>query len=1040
MTTTTSTQFKSFLAELNPAQYKAATTTEGPVLVVAGPGTGKTQVLVARIAYILQHTDTKPSSVLALTFTDSAAKNMRERLVKLIGTTAYGVQISTFHAFCREVIAAHPEYFPLARGSEAISDLERYELLQTAIVTLPLKRLRPVGDPFCFLTDIISAISDLKREGVSVERFTSLAATLGKDAEALRAEWETQTAGGTKRVKGAPSKKMVADALKEAEKTAELAQIYEYFQTHLALTKRFDFDDMISLVVAAFREHEELLLDYQENIHYFLVDEYQDTNSAQDALLDVLASYWQEAANVFVVGDPNQAIYRFQGASVENMLGFVDRYPHAEIITLDQAYRCPQSFYDSATRLITNNHLQLSNPAFSLSPQLQSHNQAKTPIIFAEVATQQLEAVWVTEQIQHLLESGVEASKIAVLYRNNADRTDIATTLSKWNIRYAVEGGTDVLEVDTIRQLLTFFTALSQLRTDNPGEALFQSLLFSWSGVDSLTVMQFARLASQSKKSLVEIIELPMAELQKIGDFGAVVAESAAQAIKNRYQLMVNWSALDAELVFTEWFERVIAESGFLASLQTRVDQAEQLVVLHTLFEQIKGMNQANHALKLTNFLDLITTFQTHHLSMRAQDQHLRTDAVCLSTVHKAKGREWDHVFVIGLVHKKWGDSTDRSKLRLPADLLLHTQLMGKDQNEDDRRLFYVAITRARQTLWLSRPERIVTASRSDERIASQFITELGNEYLQTQATTSLVDKTDEYLARLLAPAPLVVSKEAEYEERQRAYFARLIANFQVSVTALNTYLKDPVEFVMNNLLRIPRAKPEPMAFGSAIHTALEHHYRQMMVHKAFPDSSETISLFENALAREVLTPDAYQRRLAHGREILQAYLQSNRALVPVVELEKKFGTRTQPVMLGDISLSGRIDRIDWADENHKSVIVIDYKTGKPKTNNEIAGLTKNSELSEREATLPESIRGNYKRQLLFYKLLAKQDKNFRYEVASGRFEFIEPDRQSQKLIVREFELPDQEVEELAELIRQVMKELRSLEFLPLLTAALATN
>ena len=268
MTTNSPTQFQSFLAELNPAQYKAATTTEGPVLVVAGPGTGKTQVLVARIAYILQHTDTKPSSVLALTFTDSAAKNMRERLVKLIGTTAYGVQISTFHAFCREVITAHPEYFPLARGSEAISDLERYELLQTAIVTLSLKRLRPVGDPFCFLTDIISAISDLKREGVSVERFTSLAATLGKDAEVLRVEWDTQTASGTKRVKGAPSKKMVADALKEAEKTAELAQIYEYFQTHLAQTKRFDFDDMISLVVAAFREHEELLLDYQENIHY----------------------------------------------------------------------------------------------------------------------------------------------------------------------------------------------------------------------------------------------------------------------------------------------------------------------------------------------------------------------------------------------------------------------------------------------------------------------------------------------------------------------------------------------------------------------------------------------------------------------------------------------------------------------------------------------------------------------------------------------------------------------------------------------------
>lgn len=1027
MRTTQETTYDQIFASLNPAQRLAVTTIEGPVLVIAGPGTGKTQVLVTRIAHILRETDTVPEAILALTFTESAAKNMRARLVQLIGTTGYRVRISTFHAFCSEVLSTHPEYFPLARGSEALSDLERYEFLQQSIVQLPLKRLRPVGDPFCFLTDCIAAISDLKREGISVATFATLAEKHLDTAREQFASWQEITSNGSKRVKNAPTKKSVFDGVKEAEKMSELALIYADFQRQLHETKRFDFDDMISLVVAAFGEHEELLVEYQENIQYFMVDEYQDTNSAQDALLRRLAEYWGDQANVFVVGDPNQAIFRFQGASVENMLGFVDRYPQTKVVTLSQGYRCPQSFYDAAVELIAHNQAQLHVKQVPFVTQIHSLNKRETKIQFFSAPSPQLEAVFVAEQIKALIQADVDPSRIAVLYRNNADRQEVAQAMQKWQVRYAIEGGVNILLDDGITQLLTLFEAIAAVTSSETSSALFTTLLLPWTHLDQITVMQLARLAQKRKLSLNQLLELPIKEV--IDDESETrLDQTAVEQIWSYYQRFIAWRSLDQTVVFTEWFEKVITESGFLPYIQTQPNHTEQLFLLNTLYAQIKSMVQSKHDLRLGDFLAILSTFRTHNLALLADDPHLYSDAVCLSTVHKAKGREWDYVFVIGLVDGKWGNGRDRTKLRLPDDLLKHSRDINKDSNEDDRRLFYVAMTRAKTALWLMMPERITKGGRADEKLVSQFVAELG-EVVTTYQDDSLTARAEEYITRLLEPVSIEPNEQVVI--RQQAFFQQLVDRYVLSVTGLNTYLRDPAQFVLQNLLRVPRAKPEPMAFGTAVHAALEEHMRTWMQMGTPPTIEATLAAFEHSLKQEVMMPDAFERRLKHGKEILTAYLQQcqlNHA--DVVGLERPFGTSHRPVMLKDIPLSGRVDRIDWIDRERKQVAVIDYKTGHPKTINQIAGLTKDLELSERELALPECIRGAYKRQLLFYKLLSRQDKTFAYNVSHGRFEFVEPDRQSGKIITREFSLPDEEVDELIRLIVQVMTELRSLQFL----------
>jgi len=292
--------FKQVYRQLNTEQKRAVDVIDGPVMVMAGPGTGKTQVLSARIAHILQKTDTDPSSILALTFTQSATKNMRQRLLAMIGRTAYYVQINTFHGFCEEVISSYPDVFTIDSQAQPVSDLDKYLILKDIILSLPLDKLKPINRPLFYLKEISHKLSELKREGVSQHNLTE-----------LLNQWQRELAANPDSLSPVKLEKQLA----QYAKNRELVQIYERYQQALAKQNRYDFDDMISLVVEAFSHNQLLLRDYQEKLLYFLVDEFQDTNSAQNKVVDQLASYWGEKANLFVVGDPHQSIFRFQGAS-----------------------------------------------------------------------------------------------------------------------------------------------------------------------------------------------------------------------------------------------------------------------------------------------------------------------------------------------------------------------------------------------------------------------------------------------------------------------------------------------------------------------------------------------------------------------------------------------------------------------------------------------------------------------------------------------------------------------------------------------------
>lgn len=1011
----TTIAFTKAYEKLNPAQKVAVDTTDGPVLVVAGPGTGKTQVLAARIANILLKTDVNPYNILALTFTDSAAKNMRERVVQMIGQAGYYVHITTFHSLCASIIKAHPEYFPIDRDSQPLTDIERYTFLETIISTLNLDILKPINRPLFYIKDILRAVSDLKREGVTVAEFKKI---LEKDFGSFSTDLK---------------KTELLRLQKQQQKNQELALIYEEYESQLRKSLRYDFDDMISLVVSAFEGDEEFLQQYQEQFQYILVDEYQDTNAAQNKIVNLLASYWGEQANVFVVGDPHQSIYRFQGASVENIYSFMDQYHTAVVITLTEGYRCPQVIYDAAHSLIANNTLtaldgneQRELLIDSLSQTLHSAGDIKAKIEQFVAPSQLLELVQVAEDITAHIQNGVAPEQIAILYRTNAEAAQIQQVLERWNIAYEIDGGSDVLQNEVMCELLELCKVIDSLRSGGDGHELFEVMGYPWLKLESWIVFRIARAAGKCEVSLYELLKKGYSYYLEC-DPGSPVTTTEFEQFTAFINKLEAWAILDTHVTFPEWFETILNESGLLDWIKAQDNKIELLLNINALFVEIKKLAHGNREVKLSQFLAAIAVMREHGIAIQPEDLNVTEGAIQLATVHKAKGREWDYVFIIHCTDGKWGNRRNIDLIPLPPRLLKFTDITKKERNEDERRLFYVALTRAKKGVVCSYPKTIVSENRSQDVVGSMFLLEIDPFLtLKEESSLSYVNQEEKYLEKLVAAAQPKFTQTAE-----KKFFKELVDNLKLSITAVNDYLRDPEYFVTYRLLRVPQAKPSFLAYGTAIHSALEKMYVYRQKHGVCLSLDQFLVTYETALQRELITKDEYHRRLERGKIILTDYYnQVCEEEVTPLHVEKFFGSGFSQTVLDNIPLVGRVDRIDLIDKEKKLVKVVDYKTGRIQSINEIEGKTLSAGLSSREQALPEPIRGPYKRQLLFYKLLTELDQTFPQTVSRGTFEFIEPSKTSQKFIRREFDLLQKDVELLKDLIREVMSELKQLKFL----------
>ncbi len=531
--------FNELYRKLNPRQKEAVDTIEGPVMVVAGPGTGKTQILGLRIANILRKTDASPDSILALTFTDSGVHSMRKRLVSIMGSSAYRVNIFTFHGFCNNLIKDHPEYFDRIISSRNISPLDQIKMMETIVDKAKLEVLRPFGDRFYYVESVLKSISDLKREAVSPEDFSKL---LEKE-EALY-----ESASDLYHTKGAHKGKMrgvYIDIFNNLKKNKELLVLYKGYEKALRKSALYDYDDMIMEVVAALKKNDELLLKLQENFQYILVDEHQDTNNAQNSVLELLAGFY-ESPNLFIVGDEKQAIFRFQGASLNNFLYFKELYKEAKIIKLEENYRSTQTILDSAHSLITKS----VGPSELRSRLIARAGGKSNNIVLHSFSSDDSEILGVVKNIKDKINSGVKPGDIAVIYRDNKDAFPLGRALERTQIPFVIESDQNILEDEDMKKLVTLMEAVNDFGEE---EKFLRCLHLDFLNIDEFFIYKIINYARKEKVSVLDMLSKDSLPRE--------FPERDVSSLKDIYNKISAWSKVSKNEGLLDFFETLVRDS-----------------------------------------------------------------------------------------------------------------------------------------------------------------------------------------------------------------------------------------------------------------------------------------------------------------------------------------------------------------------------------------------------------------------------------------------------------------------------------------------
>jgi len=983
----TSKKFDELYKKLNSEQKQAVDHIDRPVLVVAGPGTGKTQVLTMRVANILLKTDVPADAVLALTFTESGVRAMRERLLSIISTAAYYVSIHTFHSFASDIIKAHPDEFIFSTQMEPLSDLERVHIFKSIFDELDLKQIKPFNSQYFYLQTAISKIKDLKREGIDTTEYSDFI-----------------------------SEATTMDA-KDQQKNLELIQVYNLYQQKLKEYGRYDFEDMINFVVDKFKNSPSLLAQYQERFQYFLVDEFQDTNSAQAELLYQLSSYWDPDPNLFVVGDDDQSIYRFQGASIENILTFTKKYPNAHKVALTKNYRSVQPILDAAQSLIINNKMRISSTLKIIKDQdsqvsEKDKSSKSKKINFGEFSSSHTENHYIATEIKKLIDNGIKPSEIAIIYRNNSDSIDIAEMLSRFGINYTLEGGENVLESGIIIRLLHLFRVISKIRTKDEDLDLFTLLNYEFLEMNPLDILRLSRFASSRKINFFEAIQHDELETSNISDIAKLI---------EFYEKLILWNEMGSNMTFIEFFEKVLEESGFLNWVLNQSTSYEYLNKLNSFLSEIQRLNYTEKNLTLEQFLKYIDLMQENKISINESTLEVQSNAVKLTTAHKAKGLEFEYVFVPKFVDKKWSNVITRDLIKLPKSILKSiTDIKDKEiQEEDDRRLFFVVLTRAKKQIYLTSAKSYQSAAYQKDGTPSMFAHEISEKFIEKIEIEKYESDVSKILKEMLKPR--VVNNNIEKNEKE--FLTEALKNFKLSASSLNTYLECAYKFKLEYLFKTPQPKERPLVLGITVHKALEMAYKNLKM-----DGSVSLEYileeFNNSLKSEILNDEEFIALQKEGSMVITNYYlayeeEFNKNNGNILFIEKFFGWGwSKPLLDNEIHLQGKVDKIELirSDPTAKSgeVRVTDYKTGRPKSRNEIQGQTK-------YAT------GDQYRQLIFYKLLLELDNTFNFKVTEVELDFI--GHRNAKPKREKFVISESDVDDLKKIIRETAKSINDLKF-----------
>ena len=964
--------------KLNEKQRQAVDTIEGPVMVIAGPGTGKTQILAARIGKILLETDVLPQNILCLTYTDAGAIAMRKRLLQFIGPDSYKVNIYTFHGFCNEVIQQNLSLFEKT-ALDPISDLERIQLFKALIDNLPknnpLKRYR--GDVYYEIKNLQHLFSAMKREGWTtgyVDTCINQYLERIKDEESFKYKRASAKSG----VKVGDYKPDYYAELDRMEKLRAAVNEFDNFQQLMKQRSLYDFDDMINWVINVFKENKNVLASYQERFQYILVDEYQDTSGTQNEIVKMLIDFW-DSPNVFVVGDDDQSIFRFQGANIENMESFAKSYEDLLKIVLTNNYRSTKPILDISKSLIDKNLERLIHKFPGLTKELiaskEELKKLTEPPLLIEYNTIKDEMADITNKVKALMDKGTEPGNVAVIYKENSYGEQLMKYFRLKNIPVYSKRSINILDDSFAKKIIEILRYLAAEHDIPYGgdEILFEILHFDFYKIPpidiaKLTVEVNTKNYSGQKTSIRKLLyDKSNSAPKDLFDTGIHAA------LKSFSKMMEQLIADVSNVTLQTLFEKIISDAGVLTYIMKSDGKIRLLPILTALFDFIKDETARNPLLTLQGLIDVIDLMRKEKLSLPLIEFSGNSAGVNFLTAHGSKGLEFEHVFITGMNAHLWEKKKNPNNgFKLPDTLF--SSLPSGNADEELRRLFYVALTRAEKNLQIS---FIKIKPDGKDAEHSMFMAEIieGNNLGIKTVQLSQEELMEYETLNFIHQAP-------EIEKNESDFISALLEKYVMNVTSLNNYLDCPLGFYYKNLIRIPSGKSENLEFGSAVHFALQKLFEEMQKNEKqeFASKEKVLSYFEWYMKRhrENFTREAYDRRMEQGEIVLgEHYEHYINDFNKIVAVERNIKN-----VVNGIPIKGKIDKMEF---NGKEVNVVDYKTGDV-----------NSDYTKKKLIPPNEKQpngGDYWRQAVFYKILIDNMDGKDWEVVSSEFDFVEPDK-----------------------------------------------
>ena len=876
------------LEGLNDRQRDAVTHESGPLLLVAGAGTGKTAVITRRIAWLIATRRVRPSEILALTFTDKAAAEMEERVDLLVPYGYTDVWISTFHAFGDRVLRDHALDLGLQPDFRVVNKAEQVVFFREHLFEFPLDYYRPLGDPTRYVEAMLALISRAKDEDITPGEYVRFAEEVVRRAEAEPGDLELR---------------------EHARRQHEVARTYARYQELLAANGLMDFGDLITLSLRLFREHPLALREYQERFKHFLVDEFQDTNYAQFKLIQLLAAR-EAQPNITVVGDDDQSIYKFRGAAISNIMGFIDVYQEARRLVLTRNYRSHQAMLDAAYRLIRHNNPDRLEVKTGLDKRLTAAIPPGPAPEHVHLDTLSSEADWVGSRIAEKVAAGAYRYRdFAILVRSNADADPFLRALNMKGIPHRFTGSRGLYNREEVRLALAYLRSLARPGDNLSLYYLGVSPLYLISATDLAKALSYADRKNRTLEHVFRNLHLEgFAELAQ-----EVSPESRAGIAKLLEDLEEMRGLMKDHATGRVLYEYLVARTGYIRRLATSglPDDEIRVANLARFFDLVARYGEIAAYDRVPEFVthmdDLIQAGDDPAVAEAEFDQ----DAVNVLTVHKAKGLEFPVVFLVSAVTDRFPTRNRGETIPLP-DPLIKDLLPGGDFHlQEERRLFYVGMTRAREELYL-------TSARDyggvRPRKPSRFVLE-ALDLPQVDVTTFKASPV-EAIHRHAPPADGQQHLEGVLPPEQ---------SIMVSFRQVDDYDTCPLKYKYTHILRVPLLRDHRVVYGSAIHEAIREYHRRKARRQPVT-LADLIRHFERAWVNEgFISREHEDQRLEEGREVLDRFFafQEGTGFVPTF-VEAPFSFQ-----VGATRVRGRWDRVDLRGDD---AVLIDFKTSDVRT------------------------------------------------------------------------------------------------------------